>query len=284
MNSNKKNWWIDAVLFGSFLLTFLMELTGLELHQWIGIIAGLIVVFHLIIHGKWIFCVLENFLGKSSWRARFFFLIDLVLVVGFAVIIFTGLIMSTWLSLSLDDYDTWRIIHYWASIVSLQVVLLKIALHWNWIVNVAKTRLFPASQKELSPALKIDNKVDPSTSRRQFLKIGAAVGAVAVVEGVQLAKAYQAILDMQAAARTTDIPEANDDFLEPQSEYSQLNEATVAPQLETIPTATPQPSSPIENPLDSCVVRCPRGCAFPGRCRRYTDSNNNGFCDLGECL
>jgi hypothetical protein len=33
-----------------------------------------------------------------------------------------------------------------------------------------------------------------------------------------------------------------------------------------------------------CVVRCERGCSYPGHCRRYTDSNQNGRCDLGECV
>jgi hypothetical protein len=31
-------------------------------------------------------------------------------------------------------------------------------------------------------------------------------------------------------------------------------------------------------------VRCDRRCSYPGHCRKYTDSNGNGRCDLGECL
>jgi hypothetical protein len=34
----------------------------------------------------------------------------------------------------------------------------------------------------------------------------------------------------------------------------------------------------------ACTIRCPRGCSFPGHCRRYVDQNGNGKCDLGECL
>jgi hypothetical protein len=33
----------------------------------------------------------------------------------------------------------------------------------------------------------------------------------------------------------------------------------------------------------SCVVQCGRRCSFPGHCRRYTDTNGNNRCDLGEC-
>jgi hypothetical protein len=41
---------------------------------------------------------------------------------------------------------------------------------------------------------------------------------------------------------------------------------------------------PTQEVVAACTVRCPKGCSFPGRCRRYTDQNSNGLCDLGECL
>lgn len=34
----------------------------------------------------------------------------------------------------------------------------------------------------------------------------------------------------------------------------------------------------------ACQVLCGKRCSYPGHCRRYTDTNNNGRCDLGECL
>jgi len=66
----------------------------------------------------------------------------------------------------------------------------------------------------------------------------------------------------------------------------QLNEGNL-PQnvLPAEQPAAPIPVAPTEEPaIDTCVVRCPRGCAFPGQCRRYIDENGNDLCDLGECL
>ena len=37
-------------------------------------------------------------------------------------------------------------------------------------------------------------------------------------------------------------------------------------------------------PVENCVIRCDKECAFPGLCRRYIDENQNQLCDLGECL
>jgi hypothetical protein len=39
-------------------------------------------------------------------------------------------------------------------------------------------------------------------------------------------------------------------------------------------TATPVPTATqVVQQQASCVVRCPRGCSYPGRCHKYTDSN-----------
>lgn len=291
MNKNKKNWWIDALLFISFMVTFLLDLTGLELHQWVGILAGLFIIVHYILHRKWIFTIVENFLGRTTWRARICFLIDFGLILGFVVIIFTGVIMSTWLDLNLGNYEAWRVLHYWASIATLQVVLLKIILHWDWIINVSRMRLFPLKQKALTPALKMESNLEASASRRQFLRIGAAVGAVAILEGVQMGKALAVISGLNEDTQTTGQENtvntylANDELGSGESTFGQnpTSSPSTSPEI-LASTPTSQAVLDTGNLQDSCVVRCPRGCSYPGHCRRYTDSNNNGLCDLGECL
>ena len=50
MNTKQKtNWWIDLVLFAGFIVTFFMDLTGMELHQWIGILVGFRAAYHLLL-------------------------------------------------------------------------------------------------------------------------------------------------------------------------------------------------------------------------------------------
>jgi hypothetical protein len=292
MNTNKKNWWIDAVLFVSFIITFLMDLTGLELHQWIGILAGVIILFHMIFHWKWLFSILENFFGKATWRARIYFLIDFALITGFTTIIFTGVIMSSWLDLTLDNYAAWSMVHNWASIITLQIVLLKVALHWNWIVNIAQTRLFPQKRKVLAPALQMESNINRAASRRQFLKIGAAVSAVAIVEGIQMAKVFKTLASAQANSPVsttavndiTSVDESVSADINASFDSQEVSPTGIAStQAEVFPTAAPEVLAENQNAVSSCVVRCPRGCSFPGRCRKYTDSNNNSLCDLGEC-
>ena len=50
MNTKQKtNWWIDTVLFIGFITTFFLDLTGVEAHQWIGILSGALAAYHLLI-------------------------------------------------------------------------------------------------------------------------------------------------------------------------------------------------------------------------------------------
>ncbi|MBN2258171.1 MAG: hypothetical protein JW704_10155 [Anaerolineaceae bacterium] len=48
--NNQVKWWVGAILFIGFLLTFFMDLTGLELHQWLGISVGILLIYHLLAH------------------------------------------------------------------------------------------------------------------------------------------------------------------------------------------------------------------------------------------
>ena len=59
-------------------------------------------------------------------------------MVGFAIITVTGLVISSWLNLQLASYDAWRFVHIAASIATLLVTVVKLALHWRWIVMVTK--------------------------------------------------------------------------------------------------------------------------------------------------
>ena len=79
----------------------------------------------------------QRFFGRTSRQARRFYLVDAGLLIGFAAIGFTGLVISTWLDLKLADFAAWRAAHVIASVVTLGLVVLKIAAHWRWIVTVA---------------------------------------------------------------------------------------------------------------------------------------------------
>lgn len=287
MNTNKTNWWLDAVLFAGFLATFFLDITGVELHQWIGIGIGFMLLIHLARHIDWVGTVVTRFFGKCTTSSRVNLIIDLLLMGGFGMIIITGLIISTWLNLTFINYTGWWAVHVVSAVVTLFALLLKLYLHRKWIVNVAETHVFGRREKR-EPAV-VPGLAAARVNRREFLKMGAVLGAGALVGVSQIHNVLETITaDQDAAAtvpasQTIPIDQNINQGASPATTVSTAAPTAVPTSIPTsVPTAVNVAAS--QSSASSCSVRCPRGCSFPGHCRRYTDPNGNGKCDLGECL
>jgi hypothetical protein len=189
----------------------------------------------------------------------------------------------------------------WVSIGTVLAVVLKIGLHWRWIVSVARKHILPQpvaapqSQPVLAPVAV--EATQRRMDRRSFLVL---MGGVTLSGALAVRSARKSVL---AAAPAEDVDEG---ALLPQTQaVSQLATATAKPTLvvaesaeavataatvtvEALPTATPVPAAvPTATAVvQQCSYRCPFGrhCSYPGRCGRYHDGNGNRKCDLGECL
>jgi len=89
-SKQKTNWWIDVMLFAGFITTFFLDLTNTEIHQWIGILSGSLAAYHLFIHRVWVGAVSRRFFTRTSGQARIYFALDVLLLLGFALIGITG--------------------------------------------------------------------------------------------------------------------------------------------------------------------------------------------------
>lgn len=270
---------VDAALFAGFILTFFLDLTGLDLHQWIGTACGLLAAYHLITHRGWIKAVGERFFGNTSAISRLYYLIDAALLGGFFTILGTGFVISSWLALSLTNYEAWHAVHVTASVITLLVLMLKIGVHWRWIVTTARklTTRPSAPQAVPQPVVQMD-------SRREFMKVMGVTGAAAAIA---LGSAIHSLQEASAQAAQTGseaLAQANTASSSAPVVSTAASTATAAPTAQTAATATSVPTAQVAANTAACSVRCNRKCSYPGHCRRYTDSNGNGRCDLGECM
>lgn len=248
MNAQRQrsNWWLDALLLVGFLFAMLLDVTGLGWHQWLGIALPALAFYHLVRHWQWVKTVSGRFFGKTSATARRFYLVDAALLTGLLTIALTGLVISSWLNLTLANYAAWHTVHVAASVVSLGLLVLKVGLHWRWIVSTLRRYVLPPRRVSV-PGGTLE-PVPVRVTRRDFIGLMSAVGALSVVA------AAQALSGEVSAANAT---------------------AETGTRLTT--TVDEAAAS------TTCAVACNRRCSYPGQCRRYTDSNGNGRCDLGEC-
>jgi hypothetical protein len=265
--SQKAKLSLDVILFGLFILAFLLDLTGLPLHQWVGLAGGLLAAYHLVTHWSWVKAVGARFFGRTSGRARLYYLVDAALLAGFGAILGSGLVISTWLDLPLTDYSAWSLAHVSASILTLGVAVLKLGLHWRWIANALKA---PGRASLAGAALA--TAAPRSIGRREFLRVMGTVGATSLIA---LAASANGLKLPQVSAKSED-------------SATTITGSTAASKIQTVATSqvttsSSQTTTSSSNASTTCALLCNKGCSYPGRCRRYTDSNGNGRCDLSEC-
>ena len=261
MNTKQKtNWWIDLILFAGFITTYFLDLTGVEAHQWIGILCGTLAAYHLFLHFDWVGAVSKRFFGKTSGQARIYYSLDALLLLGFVLIGVTGLVISTWLNLSLSNYSAWLYIHITISIITLVTLLLKLAFHWRWIVRTtrkiwAEPVMVPAKNAAVSPS-----KVSSGhMGRREFLQVMGVVGAVSFLALANASRGLEKTVATSEVSTTEDV--------DTQTVSNKVNGSSLS----------------TSSSNGSCTVRCRKACSYPGHCHRYVDTNDNGRCDLGEC-
>lgn len=258
--THKINVVIDAVLFAGFVLACFLNFTGQEVHQWLGMAVGALALYHLWRHQAWVAAAIRRWFRGLAGRARLYSLLDLGLFAGLGGIVATGAVISSWLNLQLGDYAVWRDWHVGMTLATLGLLVAKLGLHWRWIAQALRAPMRSPSPAHLpSPAVAAAAAPAGTIGRREFLKVMGAVSVAALVAGAQ-------IVASQAA---TSLPD-------------QQIASTVASSSSVSTTTTTTASSSTASSA-SCQVRCNRRCSYPGHCRRYTDANQNGRCDLGEC-
>ena len=176
---SKTNWILDAVLFFVFIASFQLDQTGLAVHQWLGTAVAAIGGLHLWRHRDWVISVTRRLLGSTSLQARLYYWIDAALFAGLGFVAISGLVISTWFSLSLSNYNLWRSLHITISVMTLPVLVLKIGLHWRWIIQVGQKHIFRRNRLADRPTVAVAQPAH--MSRREFLKLMGLVGTAATV-------------------------------------------------------------------------------------------------------
>ena len=74
--SHQTHWLIDLGLLAGYLLSFYLDLTGVNLHQWLGVGVTVLALIHLILHWDWVTAVVNRFFGKTCGRSRIYLLLD----------------------------------------------------------------------------------------------------------------------------------------------------------------------------------------------------------------
>jgi cytochrome b len=142
LNQTKINLAVESGIFFGFLIAEAPHFTGMAVHEWLGIAFGAGIITHLLLHWQWIVAITRRFFSDIPRQARLNYLLNLLLFIDITLTIYSGLMISRealpTLGLSLGEGGAWRGIHTLAANLSLALVGLHVALHWQWIVKAIK--------------------------------------------------------------------------------------------------------------------------------------------------
>lgn len=116
--------------------------TGLSVHEWGGLLICLLFLVHNIVNWKWMTCVTGRFFKKLPAKNRVNYLLDILLLAGFAAIVVSGMAIAetidfSWLPLTGARFF-WRNLHIAASLWTLILVGIHVGLHWQWVTCQVK--------------------------------------------------------------------------------------------------------------------------------------------------
>ncbi|MBO9368025.1 MAG: DUF4405 domain-containing protein [Chloroflexi bacterium] len=142
----RTRFWLDLLLFISFLAFMEPVLTGVPLHEWWATAAILAFLIHVLTQWDWILAVGKRFFQKLFHQSRLNFVLDLLLFLSMTTVVLSGLMISEHVLPALGFPEQrnffWRRIHDASANLSLLIVAIHVGLHWDWILGTAR-RLFP---------------------------------------------------------------------------------------------------------------------------------------------
>ncbi len=115
-----------------------IKLTGLEWHQWLGFALCPLVLLHVVLQWPWFVAQFQGMGGRGGHRVRLSALLNVMLFVLMAAVLFSGVFASRQSTALLGESPgrvrLWHEVHGWLNFVLVVFVGLHLALNWDWIL------------------------------------------------------------------------------------------------------------------------------------------------------
>ena len=149
---------LDTALLVIFILLLSPRLTGLALHEILGLIFFIPIIVHLLIAWPWIQNSTRKFFKTATRRTRFNFFLNTILFILVITELISGFFISQVvlpdLGLNTINDRSWRTLHNGTLNFTVLFLGLHVAVNWSWIVSAFKRRFSkPQSNKRFSPGI-----------------------------------------------------------------------------------------------------------------------------------
>lgn len=135
----KKNLLIDAVALVMYMVVANPPLTGIDIHEWLGIGVFLVLFVHFVTHGEWMVESLRKSIKPPTFARLGNLILDIFALVALLVVIVSGFGVSgavlPFFGLYMDGYYFWDPLHLISAKFFLAIVVVHLVVHWKWFIG-----------------------------------------------------------------------------------------------------------------------------------------------------
>ncbi|HVX50336.1 MAG TPA: DUF4405 domain-containing protein [Chitinophagaceae bacterium] len=144
---------LDIVLFLSFMLCLSPRLTGLPLHEIVGVFIIIPAVTHVIVEWKWLANYIKRFIARAKARDRVNLVLNVALFIAIIFQVFSGLVISKVLApfmgwRSYNQALSWRYWHNQGSTITMFLTGFHLALSWKQVRSYFIKKFRPAASNK----------------------------------------------------------------------------------------------------------------------------------------
>ena len=141
---DRKSLAVDAACLLVYLVAANPAVTGIGVHEWVGIGVLLAFLVHVAMHVDWVVEAVKSAVARPSWARTGNLVLDALIVVAFMTVTVSGLMVSgavlAAFGLYADGYYFWDPLHATAAKVLLALLLVHVVAHGKWLVGFFKNR------------------------------------------------------------------------------------------------------------------------------------------------
>jgi hypothetical protein len=162
-----------------------LDLTGLELHEWLGFALCPLVLLHVTWQWPWFVSQFRKFPRAPGTRLRINTLLNGLLLVLMSAVLLSGVLNSRHvISLVGERFGSvhvWREMHNWLNFTLLVWVALHLGLNWDWVLGLVKKH-HRGRPSGAEPLIRIGAQSRPTDSlfRRGVVVLAAVVLSASV--------------------------------------------------------------------------------------------------------